>query len=1190
MKNISKIAAVACVLLMTITAFQNVSGKDINRDQWDYVIDDLGWWTHGVYVMPYRTNSSLQMNHEIFYVNNIEGSWSEPIRISDSPQKSSYPQIDIDSELGITYITWLEEGPRNRSLWYAGSLNGQDWSIPHQTSEIVNTIGNPSIEMIAEEGILQLDWRQNGNTIITADLDFDLIPDGKDSRPLDFDINIGVSFDADVITFNWDAGVFVAIDYVNNISIEPTISISTTLSVNGSIGSYVEITSSTNESFSAIIKMEYNPITLDQSITERYLRMYWQSNNTWQIMLNETTNENTGIDLENKYVWASTNHFTNFTAIDATFIDSDNDTISDAKEINIDNAPPALQISSFLDGNSTTTINCQDGQISTVEIGIPVSSVATTIVTNATFSIAHNFASFNEIQVTPDVNQGIYYLAPEIYRDKIVYRSNKVGNEDIYLYNLTSNIEIKISQNIDYNTMPKIWGENVVWLSRSMGMQYNILLYNITTGNVSTIGWGCYAPDISGNYVIWGGIYGGVYLYNISSGNTDTITGGYYGTPHVYGDYVAFNNYVTDGLILYQISTGTSRIINEPGSDPFLIDVGERHVVYQDLITYDLYAFEISQNVTTRITTTPGIIENTPNIFSNIVAWTDYRNGNADIYAYNLDSNQMFPICTAPSDQSYPSVYLDKIVWQDTRDGVSRIYMAKPTNTTVNFFIDETDVPFWNAQGTFGNPGSPDFSANLNKYLRDHNDSEDGVKDNRITIPISLIPNKNGTINLSNLIVNVSNYVTNPLCSDTDKDGVSDENEILSLSNPIEINAIPFLPYRLMSIYSDRFETIIKYPTETEYTQSSDIIDTTNVYGSNKIIEPATGCPKYVIKSSSLRLNFVIYSGTIVGVKLMPISQSTYYYFPATQVTTTFSGNDALGRAIKKCYITVSSTIPDGLYDFFISISGTPTSWAPHSVIILNSFKSISSSSCLKIIQVTDVHIGETGDNGNVRDFRAIIKAINRENPKPDFIIITGDLTDEGKLNEYKYFKACLYECNIPVFLSPGNHDWRNSGIVNYDSYLVPNRESSTQSTIRDYYFKYGSIGFIQFDSREDNGYPGYQLKGLTNDQFNWIKQSYIDLGYISTFVFTHGAFVDHSHWWGKSDTHLQNDLNYVNWANGRNIKATISGHTHAMHIFYTVTSSNIDNPPDKSNADAYYSLSSNYPFYLEMWSSTKHQ
>ena len=1178
--------AIVCVLLMTVTAFQNVSGKDINRDQWDYVVDERGW-THGVYVMPYRANSSQPMNYEIFYVNNVDGSWSEPIRISDSPEKSSYPQIDIDSELGITYITWLEDGPRNRPLWYAGSLNGQDWSIPHQTSEIVNTNGNPSIEMNADGGILQLNWRQNGNAIITADLDFDLISDWKDSRPLDFDINIGVPFDADVVTFNWGVGVCVAIDYVNNISLEPTISISNTLPVNGSIGSYIDITSSTNESFYAIIKIEYNPITLDQSITERYLRMYWQNNETWQIMLNETASENTGIDLENNYVWATTNHFTNFTAIDATFIDSDNDTISDAKEINIDNAPPTFQISSFLDGNSTTTIDCQEGQISTVEIGIPVSSVATTMVTNATFSMTHNFVPFNEMQVTPDVNQGIYYVTPEIYNDKIVYQSNKDGDEDIYLYNLTSNIELKISQNPDFDTMPKIWGENVVWLSRNDRVNSSILLYNISTGNISTIAWGRFAPDISGNYVVWGN---GVQLYNISSGKTSTISNSICETPHVYGDYIAFTDITVGLVMLYQISTGLFRPVSEPGLNSFLIDVGENHVVYYDLNSNDLYAFDINKNVTTWIMTTPSTIKAHPRIFSNIVVWMDYRNGNADIYGFDLNNNQMFPVCEVLGDQMLPSIYLDKIVWQDARDGDYRIYMANPTNTTMNFFIDETDVPFWDAKVSPTNQDSPDFSVNFNKYLMAHNDSDDGVEDGLISVPISIVANENGTIDISHIVVNASNYITDPLNSDTDKDGVSDGNEILSMSNPIEVNAIPLLPYRLMSVYSNRFETIIKYPTSTERSQTNDIIDTSNVYGSNKIIEPATGCPKYVIKSISPILNFIIYSGTIIGVKLTPISQSTYYYFPASQVTTTYTGNDALGRAIKKCTITASG-IPDGLYDFFVSISGIPTSWAPHSVIILNSFKSISPTSCFKFIQVTDVHIGETGDNGNVGDFRAIIKAINRENPKPDFMIITGDLTNEGKLNEYKYFKACLYECSIPIFLSPGNHDWYNSGIVNYDSYLVPKRGSNYLSTVRDYYFKYGSIGFIQFDSGEDNGFPGYQLKGLTNDQFNWIKQSYIDLGYISTFVFTHGAFVDHSHWYGKSDTHLQNDGNFVNWANGRYIRATISGHTHAMHIFYTVTSSNIDNPPDKTNADAYYSLSySNYPYYLEMWSSTKNQ
>lgn len=58
-----------------------------------------------------------------------------------------------------------------------------------------------------------------------------------------------------------------------------------------------------------------------------------------------------------------------------------------------------------------------------------------------------------------------------------------------------------------------------------------------------------------------------------------------------------------------------------------------------------------------------------------IMVWQDDRNGNWDIYAYNLSTGVEFPICTNSANQEDPSISGDVIVWEDVRDGDDEIYM-----------------------------------------------------------------------------------------------------------------------------------------------------------------------------------------------------------------------------------------------------------------------------------------------------------------------------------------------------------------------------------------------------------------------------------------------------------------------------------------------------------------------------------
>jgi len=57
------------------------------------------------------------------------------------------------------------------------------------------------------------------------------------------------------------------------------------------------------------------------------------------------------------------------------------------------------------------------------------------------------------------------------------------------------------------------------------------------------------------------------------------------------------------------------------------------------------------------------------------IVWLDSRNGNNDIYMFDLATGTARQVTTDPNDQAAPAISGDRIVWQDARNGGGDIYM-----------------------------------------------------------------------------------------------------------------------------------------------------------------------------------------------------------------------------------------------------------------------------------------------------------------------------------------------------------------------------------------------------------------------------------------------------------------------------------------------------------------------------------
>lgn len=84
------------------------------------------------------------------------------------------------------------------------------------------------------------------------------------------------------------------------------------------------------------------------------------------------------------------------------------------------------------------------------------------------------------------------------------------------------------------------------------------------------------------------------------------------------------------------------------------------------------------------------------------------------------------------------------------------------------------------------------------------------------------------------------------------------------------------------------------------------------------------------------------------------------------------------------------------------------------------------------IVHVSDLHVGSQFIE---EKFSQLVKEINEL--KPDVVIVTGDLTNEGLMKEYNKAKSLLSQLNVKKIISiSGNHDYRNTGYLLFKRYF----------------------------------------------------------------------------------------------------------------------------------------------------------
>ena len=86
-----------------------------------------------------------------------------------------------------------------------------------------------------------------------------------------------------------------------------------------------------------------------------------------------------------------------------------------------------------------------------------------------------------------------------------------------------------------------------------------------------------------------------------------------------------------------------------------------------------------------------------------------------------------------------------------------------------------------------------------------------------------------------------------------------------------------------------------------------------------------------------------------------------------------------------------------------------------------------------RFIHLTDLHFSHKDKTQNEIYFETrqtildVLIKIKKLKPEPEFILISGDLTNTGDVKSYQALQDILNQISIPIYIALGNHDKRSS-------------------------------------------------------------------------------------------------------------------------------------------------------------------
>jgi len=194
-------------------------------------------------------------------------------------------------------------------------------------------------------------------------------------------------------------------------------------------------------------------------------------------------------------------------------------------------------------------------------------------------------------------------------------------------------------------------------------------------------------------------------------------------------------------------------------------------------------------------------------------------------------------------------------------------------------------------------------------------------------------------------------------------------------------------------------------------------------------------------------------------------------------------------------------------------------------------------------IHLTDLHVGnpDVADDHLFSDTAAtlarVLKLIGSMDPKPQFIIASGDLTNRGDADSYRHLKTVMAATDLPVVYAIGNHDTR-AGF--YEGML---ERSTDLDAPYDHEQVIAGVHVITLDTTT----PGQIGGSIEPEQFAWLETALDSHPDLPKLIVAHHApaLGDAPPWDHWRTIEFNQSQTLAALLKGRNVLAILSGHIH---------------------------------------------
>lgn len=192
-------------------------------------------------------------------------------------------------------------------------------------------------------------------------------------------------------------------------------------------------------------------------------------------------------------------------------------------------------------------------------------------------------------------------------------------------------------------------------------------------------------------------------------------------------------------------------------------------------------------------------------------------------------------------------------------------------------------------------------------------------------------------------------------------------------------------------------------------------------------------------------------------------------------------------------------------------------------------------------VHLTDLHFGEVDDphlhSDTEATMAAVIEQIKRIDPRPDFVVASGDLANAGDAASYRKLAQALSALDLPIVYAIGNHDTREGF---YEGALGMGPGVSTPY---DHDQVIAGVHIIVLDSTV----PGAIGGALEAAQFDWLAARLADHAALPKLIVVHhppmlGDAPDEDFWRG---IRFEDSRRLGEMLRGHDVRGILSGHIH---------------------------------------------